>query len=257
MQHGRSDGNDSVNNDDNEDSDEDEDEDYINYIHSNDDNDEDKDEDDDEDDDDDAKVEIVDLPHMNETSPVQSKRRGRPPKNKNETSLVQSKRRGRPPKNKDKKDNVVLKRKGPGCPKQTEDVASKKCAPIDKGHRQPNPIARKVCQPQKSEKPANITPSHNMEEESTTKKAKEKEMPLTIIVQWLLKFLPHLGNDELEEYARHLFDEGFDSMEILEGGYLKVNDLQFMKTGHRRIIERHLEKKLLYQWGHVVDARKK
>ena len=84
-------------------------------------------------------------------------------------------------------------------------------------------------------------PTKRQVEESATKKAKEKEIP-KIIVQWLLKFLPHLRNEVvlLEEYARHLYDGGFDSMEILEGGYLNANDLQFMKIGHRRVIERHL-----------------
>ena len=84
-------------------------------------------------------------------------------------------------------------------------------------------------------------PTKRQVEESATKKAKEKEIP-KIIVQWLLKFLPHLRNEVvlLEEYARHLYDGGFDSMEILEGGYLNANDLQFMKIGHKRVIERHL-----------------
>jgi hypothetical protein len=84
-------------------------------------------------------------------------------------------------------------------------------------------------------------PTKRQVEESATNKAKEKEIP-KIIVQWLLKLLPQLTNQVvlLEEYARHLFEGGFDSMEILEGGYLNVNDLQFMKIGHRRVIERHL-----------------
>ena len=84
-------------------------------------------------------------------------------------------------------------------------------------------------------------PTKRLVEESATKKAKEKEIP-KIIVQWLLKFLPHLRNEVvlLEEYARHLYDGGFDSMEILEGGYLNANDLQFMKIGHKRVIERQL-----------------
>ena len=59
--------------------------------------------------------------------------------------------------------------------------------------------------------------------------------------QWLLKLLPHLTKQVvlLEEYARHLFAGGFDATELLEGGYLCGDDLQFMKTGHRRVIEQH------------------
>ena len=62
-------------------------------------------------------------------------------------------------------------------------------------------------------------------------------------MQWLLKFFPHLRNEVvlLEKYARHLYDGGFDSTELLEGGYLFGDDLQFMKTGHRRVIERHFQ----------------
>lgn len=60
------------------------------------------------------------------------------------------------------------------------------------------------------------------------------------IEEWLLKHLPHLGREDLEEYSKHLVADGFDSLKIIEQELL-TEDLSFMKKGHRRVIERQLK----------------
>lgn len=65
-------------------------------------------------------------------------------------------------------------------------------------------------------------PAQMMRPASTTQ-WKENEIT-QIILQRHLIYLPNLKNEVvlLKEYARQLYDEGFDSMELLEGGYFNV-----------------------------------
>jgi hypothetical protein len=60
-----------------------------------------------------------------------------------------------------------------------------------------------------------------------------------ITAQWLLKHLPHLNQEDVAKYSKHLVDEGFDSVAFIEKE-LVADDLQFMKKAHRRVMERQL-----------------
>ncbi|KAL7440139.1 hypothetical protein ACHAXH_007875 [Discostella pseudostelligera] len=62
------------------------------------------------------------------------------------------------------------------------------------------------------------------------------------ISQWLLSHLPHLNQDDLEKYSRRLLEDGFDSVEFIEKELL-VEDLDYMKKAHRRVIERYIRDK--------------
>lgn len=62
------------------------------------------------------------------------------------------------------------------------------------------------------------------------------------ISQWLLSHLPHLTPDDLEKYSRRLLEDGFDSVEFIEKELL-VEDLDYMKKAHRRVIERYIKDK--------------
>ena len=127
------------------------------------------------------------------------------------------------------KEKDVPKKRGPGRPKKEEGIAA------DTPHVEDVTVVKK--KDSVGLGLATTTPSPNVVE---SEGGNNKE-PTKIIVQWLLNLLPQLTNQValLDEYARHLFDEGFDSIETLDGGFLRGNDLQFMKIGHRRVIEHH------------------
>lgn len=127
------------------------------------------------------------------------------------------------------KEKDVPKKRGPGRPKKEEGIAA------DTPHVEDVTVVKK--KDSVGLGLATTTPSPNVVE-SVGGNNKE---PTKIIVQWLLNLLPQLTNQValLDVYARHLFDEGFDSIETLDGGFLRGNDLQFMKIGHRRVIEHH------------------
>eukprot|EP00984_Skeletonema_dohrnii_P013260 scaffold5464_cov97-Skeletonema_dohrnii-CCMP3373.AAC.4 len=78
---------------------------------------------------------------------------------------------------------------------------------------------------------------------------------LQLIQQWLLLHLPSLNNDDLKMYSMQLLEDGFDSVERLEGvnnggsglrnssgggrgssNTSRLEDLYFMKKGHRRVL---------------------
>eukprot|EP00984_Skeletonema_dohrnii_P013257 scaffold5464_cov97-Skeletonema_dohrnii-CCMP3373.AAC.1 len=77
---------------------------------------------------------------------------------------------------------------------------------------------------------------------------------LQLIQQWLLLHLPSLNNDDLKMYSMQLLEDGFDSVERLEGvnnggsglrnsggggrgsSNSRLEDLYFMKKGHRRVL---------------------
>lgn len=60
-----------------------------------------------------------------------------------------------------------------------------------------------------------------------------------VVGQWLLRHLPHLSQEDVGNYSKHLVDDGFDSVAFIEKE-LVPDDLQFMKKAHRRVIERQL-----------------
>ena len=55
---------------------------------------------------------------------------------------------------------------------------------------------------------------------------------------WFLAHLPHLEESDIEMYSRQLVDDGFDSFEMIDE--LKIDDLNFMKSAHRRAFLKHL-----------------
>ena len=70
---------------------------------------------------------------------------------------------------------------------------------------------------------------------------------LQLIQQWLLLHLPSLSNDDLKLYSMQLFEDGFDSVERLEGvnnggAGSRLEDLYFMKKGHRRVLMQKIGK---------------
>ena len=127
------------------------------------------------------------------------------------------------------KEKDVPKKRGPGRPKKEEGIAA------DTPHVEDVTVVKK--KDSVGLGLATTTPSPNVVD---SVEGDNKE-PTKIIVQWLLNLLPQLSNQValLDEYVRHLFDGGFDSIEALDWGVLNVNDLQFMKIGHRRVIEKH------------------
>jgi hypothetical protein len=60
-----------------------------------------------------------------------------------------------------------------------------------------------------------------------------------IINDWLLSHLPDLEDTVVTSYSTHLIDDGFDSLDMLKE--LTEEDLQFMKTAHRRVLAKCLE----------------
>ena len=127
------------------------------------------------------------------------------------------------------KEKDVPKKRGPGRPKKEEGIAA------DTPHVEDVTVVKK--KDSVGLGLATTTPSPNVVDSV----GGDNKEPTKIIVQWLLKLLPQLKNQValLDVYARHLFDEGFDSIEALDWGVLNINDLQFMKIGHRRVIEHH------------------
>jgi len=55
------------------------------------------------------------------------------------------------------------------------------------------------------------------------------------IQDWLIDAVPYMSQDDVHAYSKHLFENGFDSVQILEE-YLLAEDLDFMKTAHRRAL---------------------
>ena len=60
------------------------------------------------------------------------------------------------------------------------------------------------------------------------------------IEEWLLKHLPHLKGEDLQQYTQNLVNDGFDSISLIENELL-AEDLSFMKKGHRIVVERRLK----------------
>ena len=127
------------------------------------------------------------------------------------------------------KEKDVPKKRGRGRPKKEEGIAA------DTPHVEDVTVVKK--KDSVGLGLATTTPSPNVVD---SVEGDNKE-PTKIIVQWLLNLLPQLTNQValLDKYVGHLFEGGFDSIEALDWGVLNVNDLQFMKIGHRRVIEKH------------------
>eukprot|EP00978_Attheya_sp_CCMP212_P047095 scaffold421223_cov47-Attheya_sp.AAC.2 len=62
-----------------------------------------------------------------------------------------------------------------------------------------------------------------------------------VVEDWLSKALPELHMDDLHNYVLHLVKEGFDSLTMLEQE-LVPEDLDFMKTAHKRVLLRVLNR---------------
>ena len=60
------------------------------------------------------------------------------------------------------------------------------------------------------------------------------------VSKWLLQYLPHLSEEDLSKYSKHLVDDGFDTVKLIEQELI-ADDLLFMKKAHRRVIERQLK----------------
>ena len=60
------------------------------------------------------------------------------------------------------------------------------------------------------------------------------------VSKWLLQYLPNLSEEDLSKYSKHLVDDGFDTVKLIEQELI-ADDIQFMKKAHRRVIERQLK----------------
>ena len=60
------------------------------------------------------------------------------------------------------------------------------------------------------------------------------------VSKWLLLYLPNLSEEDLSKYSKHLVDDGFDTVKMIEQELL-ADDILFMKKAHRRVIERQLK----------------
>lgn len=70
--------------------------------------------------------------------------------------------------------------------------------------------------------------------ESTTAMTMKKKR--TIVTSWLLEQVPHLHNDDVENYTTNLIQDGFDSLYMLENELLESDLQHFMKKAHQRVL---------------------
>jgi len=59
------------------------------------------------------------------------------------------------------------------------------------------------------------------------------------VMGWIRSHLPLIRQPDLDNYSRRLIEDGFDSIQFIEQE-LALDDLEFMKTAHRRVIARSL-----------------
>ena len=89
---------------------------------------------------------------------------------------------------------------------------------------------------------SNSNASDKKEDELETRQQQYRDATSSI-QEWLLQLLPHLNEEDATNYSKHLVDDGFDSIPFIKEELL-VEDLNFMKKAHRRVIERKLK-----EWG--------
>lgn len=63
---------------------------------------------------------------------------------------------------------------------------------------------------------------------------------VSVISKWLLHYLPHISEEDLTNYTKHLVDDGFDTVTIISKELI-ADDILFMKKAHRRVVERQLK----------------
>jgi lipopolysaccharide export LptBFGC system permease protein LptF len=68
---------------------------------------------------------------------------------------------------------------------------------------------------------------------------------ISTVRAWLQSRLPELYSDDLQAYAHHLVQDGFDSVTLLQEE-LREEDLAFMKTAHRRRLAKIITASLLH-----------
>ncbi|KAL9190003.1 hypothetical protein ACHAXT_009678 [Thalassiosira profunda] len=69
-----------------------------------------------------------------------------------------------------------------------------------------------------------------------SKDKEDEESSFEQVMWWLLGHLPKLQEEDAISYFQSMLEDGFDSLESLEG--LTEDDLHFMKSGHRRALLR-------------------
>ncbi|KAL7522850.1 hypothetical protein ACHAWX_007569 [Stephanocyclus meneghinianus] len=83
------------------------------------------------------------------------------------------------------------------------------------------------------------SPSTSTTEISSRKKTRVSLEKSEEVGRWILSYLPRLQKQDLQFYAKCFIADGFDSYDMLRE--LDVDDLDFMKKGHRRVLVRKLE----------------
>ena len=64
-----------------------------------------------------------------------------------------------------------------------------------------------------------------------------------IVTSWLLENIPHLHNDDVENYTTNLIQDGFDSLFMLENELLESDLKHFMKKAHQRVLIKNITNK--------------
>ncbi|EJK67190.1 hypothetical protein THAOC_11809 [Thalassiosira oceanica] len=81
-------------------------------------------------------------------------------------------------------------------------------------------------------KPLSSMPSFNDAANQITESSQKEE-----VMSWIRSHLPLLRQPDLDTYSRKLIEDGFDSIQFIEQE-LTLDDLEFMKKAHRRVIAR-------------------
>ena len=76
----------------------------------------------------------------------------------------------------------------------------------------------------------------NMVEEINSNARKDERY--LFVREWLVKFIPHLHEEDVAAYSNRLINDGFDCAESFRE--LHAEDLDFMKVAHRRAVVRAL-----------------
>lgn len=108
---------------------------------------------------------------------------------------------------------------------------------------------------------------HSIREEKIRIKAKQRKGPIVpfhdsttqpmnsdsvsdqdkMIRKWLYEAIPDLHEDDTNRYIHQLLEDGFDTPTLLQNE-LCMDDLDFMKKGHQRVIaKKHLSRKIQSQ----------
>jgi hypothetical protein len=77
-----------------------------------------------------------------------------------------------------------------------------------------------------------------IESDDVSRSNARKDERYLFVREWLVKFIPHLHEEDVAAYSNRLINDGFDCAESFRE--LHAEDLDFMKVAHRRAVVRAL-----------------